>query len=253
MELNEINNVCPVPLGLVLPGIVFKYRAVNDYLIPSLQLNQVWLAKPDSFNDPFEPERIFSDTPFAGELERDVREAGVLCLCKRNDNLAMWSYYGDALKGVAIGYDLVALLRDLKPVDPCSEELSPRWRYVYDLQYCDDGLSLIQEMDLLTNDESRASEYQKMFATKASVFGHEEECRVVVPPSADSRPEFDAWSGYGLYQHAPTAIKEIVFGELMSEQERAAIMKVMDGRDVAYFNAVRCKSSFQVLIEPIEG
>lgn len=60
MKLTDISNVCPVPAELDLPDTVFKYRAVNQFLFSSLLLNQVWLAKPDTFNDPFEPERIFS-------------------------------------------------------------------------------------------------------------------------------------------------------------------------------------------------
>ena len=116
MSLSDIDNVCCVPHGLTLPDTVYKYRAVNDYVFKSLQDGQVWLAKPDTFNDPFEPERIFSGSTFSDALARDVREAGVLCLCKRNDNLAMWSYYGNALKGIAIGYDLAKLVRSLEPV-----------------------------------------------------------------------------------------------------------------------------------------
>lgn len=249
MTLKEINYVCPIPLDLVLPNIVFKYRSVNQHLFSSLLLNQLWLAKPDSFNDPFEPERIFSDSAFAVALSKNVQEAGVLCLCKRNDNLAMWSYYGDALKGLAIGYDLAALLRDLKPVNPGSDELPPRWRYVYDLEYRDDGLSLIQEMELLTTDKNRERESQKMFATKAAAFRHEEECRVVVPPSPDSRPECNPWSGHGLYQYAPEAVKEIIFGELMPEQDRQSILKIMEGRNVKFFNAVRDRASFKIRVE----
>jgi hypothetical protein len=128
MTLIGIPNVYPVPDELDLPSTVFKYREVNQFLFSSLLLNQVWLAKPDTFNDPFEPERIFSGSTFSDALARDVREAGVLCLCMRNDNVAMWSYYGNALKGVAIGYDLVNLVRSLEPVTFTQNECSPRWR-----------------------------------------------------------------------------------------------------------------------------
>lgn len=253
MKLSGIDYVCPVPADLDLPVVTFKYRAVNENSISSLRFSQLWLAKPDSFNDPFEPERIFSETAFAAELARDVREAGVLCLCKRNDNLAMWSYYGDALKGFAIGYDLAVLLRDLAPAKPIADELSPRWRYVYDLAYSDDGLSPIQEMDLLTTEESRGREYQKMFATKAAVFGHEQECRVVVPPSPDSRPEYGPWSGHGLYQHSPEAVKQIIFGELMPERDRQTVVDITKHRDVEFLSAVRCKESFKIRIDSIDG
>lgn len=253
MSLSDIDNVCCVPHGLTLPDTVYKYRAVNDYLFKSLQDGQVWLAKPDTFNDPFEPERIFSGSTFSDALARDVREAGVLCLCKRNDNLAMWSYYGDALKGIVIGYDLAKLVGSLEPVTFTQNECSPRWRYVYDLAYRDDGLSLIEEMRLLNTADDRALEYQKMFATKAAVFGHEEECRVVVPPSPDQPhtwPEH-AWSGHGLYQYATDAVKEIIFGELVTEQDRQAIMDMMAGREITFFNAVRDKTRFGISIDPV--
>ena len=238
-----------MPAELDLPETVFKYREVNQFLFSSLLLNQVWLAKPETFNDAFEPERIFSGSAFSKTLNRDVREAGVLCLCKRNDNLGMWSYYGNALKGIAIGYNLKNLVRSLQPVTFTQNECSPRWRYVYDLAYRNDGLSLIKELDLLHTPEDRDCEYQKMFATKAAVFGHEEECRVVVPPSPDSDPDY-AWSGYGLYQHTPDAIKEIVFGELVTEQDRQALMEMMSGREIAFFNAVRDKTHFRIQIKP---
>lgn len=252
MSLSGIDNVCCVPHGLSLPDCVYKYRAVNNYLFDSLRNGQIWLAKPDTFNDPFEPERIFSGSTFSYALARDVREAGVLCLCKRNDNLAMWSYYGNALKGIAVGYDLANLVRSLVPVAITQNECSPRLRYVYELAYRDDGLSLIQEMNLLQTAEDRALEYQKMFATKAAAFDHEEECRVVVPPSSDlpdNWPEY-AWSGHGLYQHSPDAVKEIVFGELVTEQDRQSIMKIMAGREVAFFKAIRDKGCFRIEIQP---
>lgn len=253
MNLIGIPNVCPIPAELDLPGTVYKYRTVNEFLVQSLSLNQVWLAKPDTFNDPFEPERIFSGSPFSDALARDVREAGVLCLCKRNDNLAMWSYYGEALKGIAIGYNMVSLARGLEPVAVTQNECSPRWRYVYDMDYSDNGLSLIREMSLIDDQKERAREYQKMFATKAAAFDHEEECRVVVPPSAfqpDQWPE-DAWSGHGLYRHSPDALKEIVFGELVTDQDRQAITQIMVGRDVAFYDAVRDKSRFKIQIKPV--
>lgn len=254
--MTDIPYVCSVPAELELPGTVYKYRSVSvdvkerERLLQSLRDGQVWLAKPDSFNDPFEPERIFSGSAFSVELARAVHEAGVLCLCKSNDNLPMWSYYGGALKGLAIGYDMANLVGSLEPVLPSPNDLSPRWRYFFDLDYRDDGLSLVQEMDLLRNDSLTDAERRKMFATKAAAFSHEDECRVVVQPSADSSPEY-AWSGYGLYRHAPEAVREIVFGELMTEPDRRAIMEVMAGRDVSFFYAVRSKDSFRIHVEPV--
>lgn len=248
MNQSEINYVWRAPEALTLPPIVYKYRAVKGFRHKSLGLNHIWLAKPDSFNDPFEPERIFSGTKFSQALDRSVREAGVLCLCKSNSNLPMWSYYGGGMCGVALGYDLSELLATLEPASPRKNELSvPRWKYVFDMDYCDEGLREIDEMALLRNDELTDQERQKMFATKSRDFLHEEECRIVVQPSPDSHPAF-SWHGHGLYKHSPDALKEIVFGELITEQRRQAIMQILIGRDVTYKNAVRDKSSFKINI-----
>lgn len=251
MNFNDINYVCAVPTKLILPDVVYKYRSINEFLFRSLLLNQIWLAKPESFNDPFETERIFSGTPFSQELDRDIRQAGVFCLCKSNENFPMWSYYGDGLRGVAIGYDLTELLRSLNPVEPCGNECTSRWKYVFDLDYCDNGLSEIDERALLRNDKLTDVQRQKMFATKSEAFRHEQECRIVVQPSPNSKPEF-AWHGYGLYGHHSSAIREIVFGELVSKPDREAIKQIMAGRDITFSNAVRAKKSFKIHVVGVE-
>lgn len=247
IKLSEINYVCCVPDYRTLPSVVYKYRGINELLYKSLILNQVWLAKPESFNDPFEPERLFSGTLFSKALERSVREAGVLCLCKSSSNLPMWSYYGDGLRGVTLGYDLEALLASLEPVEKSINDPSPRWKYVFDLDYCDAGFSEIDEMALLRNDHLTDAVRQKMFATKSQAFLHEQECRIVVQPSPDSNPAF-SWHGDGLYRHAPDALREIVFGELIADKDRQAIMQAVAGRKVVFMEAARDKNNFKINI-----
>jgi hypothetical protein len=253
MNRSQISNVWWSPQALALPSVVYKYRATKGFRHKSQGLNHIWLAKPDSFNDPFEPERIFSGTQFSEALARSVREAGMLCLCKSSSNLPMWSYYGDGLRGVALGYDLAELLATLKPVEPSESEVdAPRWKYVFDLDYRNDGLSEIDEMALLRNDELTDAERQKMFATKSKDFVHEEECRIVVEPSPGSQATF-SWHGHGLYRHSPDALKEVIFGELISHQDRIAIMETLVGREVTYWNAIRDKNCFAIRLVSAAG
>lgn len=242
-----MNYVCPVPQELDLPERVYKYRAVNKYLFQSLRLNQVWLAKPSDFNDPFEPERQFQGSAgsakFTQSLARDIHDAGVLCLCKSCDNLPMWSYYGDGLRGVAIAYDLRSLLESMEPVDPPKNECVTRWKYVFDLSYRDDGPQVVNDLALLINDEVKEQQRRIMFATKSRAYEHEQECRIVVQPSPDQHEDY-AWVGHGLYQHSPEAIVGIVFGELTPEQDRRAITKMVEGRNVAFKVATRNQKRF---------
>ena len=247
MTLDNLNYVCAVPANLDLPRTVYKYRCMGKRLLESLLLNQVWLAQPKTFNDPFEPVRMLSGTPFSAALQRDVDEAGVLCLSKSAKNLPMWSQYGDGLRGVAIGYDLRKLLETLCPVTPHPETYGHVWKYVFDLDYDNEGLKPIQEMNLLQEGEARDRERQKLFATKAISFSQEKECRIVVRPSPDSTAP-DAYPGYGLYQHAPEAITEIVFGELMPQQDREAIIATMNQRQIQYADARRDSPRFEILV-----
>ncbi len=246
MSLANINYVCPVPPALELPKTVYRYRAIDKRLINSLILSQLWMAKPATFNDPFEPQRIFSETPFGSELARNVEEAGVLCLCKSKCNLPMWSYYGDGLRGVAVGYDLEALLKDLEPLKPRLDE-SPTWKYVFEVNYDSEGQRPVDEMALLRNDYLTKEARQLMFATKHSAFDHEEECRVVVQPSPDSKHDH-AWSGWGEYKHAPEAVKKLVFGELTPESDREVLRRLLAGRQIEFFEARRSKRSFDIEI-----
>ena len=254
MTLPQINNVCYVPVELELPNILYKYRSVDDRSIESVERNQIWLSPTEKFNDPFESFRIFSDTRFAMSLDRDVRESGVFCLCKSIDNLPMWSYYGAALKGFAVGYDRDILLRSLEVVQKAQNESGPRWRYVYDMAYSNDGHGLINEMAVLDTEEQRDREYQKIFACKAEAFCHEHECRIVVRASP-TLPEYSpdhAWPGFGLYKHAPEAIKQIVFGELIGEADQARILRVLEGRGISFLQAIWAKNGFKIYVSPID-
>lgn len=232
---------------------LFKYREVNQRALCSLILNQVYLSRLEDFNDPFEAIKEFDGALFTGEagkrLEREVHEAGVLCLCATAQNLAMWSYYGNGLRGFAVGYDLKRLLETLAPVNPNSEECSPRWRYVYQLAYCNEHPEPVNEKELVRGDyAAKGVEWRKMFATKSTTFEHENECRVVVPPSADDREPW-AWQGHGLYQHHPDAITQIVLGELLPAQDEAAIRGIMAGRNVTFLRAKRVEGDFRVELE----
>lgn len=229
---------------------LFKYREVNQRSLCSLILNQVWLSRPEDFNDPFEVSARFDGALFTGtsreRLEREVREAGVLCLCASAENLAMWSYYGNGLRGFAVGYDLKLLLDKLAPVQREESECTTRWRYVHRVEYRADLPDAIDENALVYGDhKTQVVEWQKMFGTKSTTFEHELECRIVVRPSADRDPPY-RWPGHGLYQHDPAAINQIVLGELIPEQDEAAIRSIMTGRNVTFLRATRVEGEFRL-------
>lgn len=243
------NTVFIPPENFPTSAVMHKYREVTQRSLCSLILNQVYFSKPDDFNDPFETVTWLDDTDFSqAVLRREIREAGIFCLCRSPKNLAMWSYYGNGLRGFTAGYDLKRLVETLEPVKPEKDECTPRWRYVYDVHYLEMQAAPVSVPVLINGDLSlKGKEWTRMFATKSVTFEHEDECRIVVPPSADTVGPF-TWSGHGLYQHHPDALREVVFGELLPEQDELAIRSILAGRDVSFRRAKRMPLEFQVEI-----
>lgn len=256
----ELNHVCVVPSDLELPERLYKYREINQNLIKSLVFNEIWFGLLESFNDPFESSRIFSETDYGQLLKETTSKSGVLCLCKNNKNLPMWSYYGGGLRGISIGYDTKELLNTLEPSKKYENEISPRWRYVFDMKYDDIGVNQIDEMNLLNNDKLKDNESQKILATKGRAFEHEEEVRIVIDSEKIFNDKYgnhgeyenfeEEWvSTEGLYKHSLESIKEIVFGELCSTQDKLLIKQILaDNKSVSYKVAVRCKNQFKIEI-----
>jgi hypothetical protein len=245
----NLNNICLVPSDLVLPKRVYKYRVINQRLFDLLQHNEIWFANLESFNDPFEPARIFSPTPYGNILKNDIANSGILSLCKSSLNLPMWSYYGDGLKGVAIGYNTEELLRTLEPVHPDQNELSPRWRYVFDMKYDDNKLGSIIESNLLLNNAMTDKERQKMFATKSNSYSHENEFRIVIQPESffinnDVKSQWTESSG--LYRYSQDSIEEIIFGELCTSQNRKHIKQILANKELNYKEVIRSKNDFTI-------
>ncbi|WP_348694696.1 DUF2971 domain-containing protein [Duganella fentianensis] len=246
----DINYTVFIPQeNFTANAVMYKYREVNHYSLCSLILNQVYFSKPVNFNDPFELVIGLDDTDFSQTvLMRELREAGILCLCRSPKNLAMWSYYGSGLRGFTVGYDLKRLLETMEPVSPNNDECTPRWRFVYDVHYLGARAAPVNVPVLIDGDlDSKSKEWRRMFATKSIAFEHEDECRIVVPPSADTVLPY-AWSGHGLYQHHADALREIVFGELLPEHDELAIRSILAGRNVSFRRAKRNPLKFEIKI-----
>lgn len=232
----EIGYVRRVPNGIQVPDVLYKYREVNKNSLSSLLCNQVYFSRPQDFNDPYEPEKIFEDSPFGRIMDKTVKESGILCLCCEPTSLSMWSYYASALKGFAVGYNTSQLLGSVA---------HDKWKEVYKISYENPEISVIETQNIIqSNYQSKDPEKIKMFATKAGIFSHENEIRIVIEP----HPNFE-YCGYGLYTHCPDAISEIVLGELIPENDEKAIRAALHGRNIVFKRAVRSKNKFKIELE----
>lgn len=234
----NINYVRLVPDTINVPSTLYKYRELNKNSLGSLLCNQVFFSKPQDFNDPYEPDKIYEDSTFGKVLDKTVKESGILCLCREPTSLSMWSYYASALKGFAIGYNTEDLLKSIAP---------EKWKEVYEIKYDIGEILKVETAQIIQSKyEAIDPEKIKMFATKASIFAHEKEFRIVVEP----HPDFD-YVGYGLYDHKEEAISEIIFGELISQNDERTIREAVRGRDITFKRAIRAKNEFRIEIEDV--
>jgi hypothetical protein len=145
-----------------LPTRIYKYREDIDRARQNLENNLVWMADPDSYNDPYDSlfkvvqeEAIaeFKKTVHAKTLLiaspsadakisaiisagvnflRDVRKNMKVCsFSAANDSLLMWGHYAHDHKGFCIEYDLEAL----PTADKTRRNLYPviYSKYLYDM------------------------------------------------------------------------------------------------------------------------
>lgn len=141
----KINYVRLVPDSIKVPEILYKYRELNKNSLSSLLCNKVYFSRPQDFNDPYEPEKIFEDSPFGKILDRTVKESGILCLCSESTSLSMWSYYASALKGFSIGYSSVELLKSVAP---------EKWKEIYSVKYDANEINAIDAAQIIKNQYS---------------------------------------------------------------------------------------------------
>ncbi|HFE9682874.1 TPA: DUF2971 domain-containing protein [Clostridium perfringens] len=123
------------------PKSLYKYKAVNEYTINSIKNGTMWATSPNNFNDQYDcalfcddvqviqrkildiynsdlvKENIYIDSILRHvdlkhktsliekELNRIRNELAIICLTEDNDNILMWSYYGNNHRGICIEYD----------------------------------------------------------------------------------------------------------------------------------------------------
>lgn len=286
MTQNSIGWVYPAVSKSGESLMLYRYRPFNRNNLSSLKESYLWMSNPLDFNDPFETVKVINlqgkltELGLSPEIEQDYQEtieqSKILCLCKSNKNLLMWSYYADGLKGFVIGYDKHKLLESLAKDD---------WKYQFDVGY-EDSIPDVREAILecyhsdkacekSTEDDPESDELsnaadkkifqlnKKLFATKNTAFQHEEEYRIVIRPKAARKGEHCPCCGQKAngntkffspkneQTHAPDAVREIIFGEKMPVEQIYLILRAIRERpDIKIYQA-KCKpDSFELEIVP---
>ncbi len=99
---------------------IFKYRSFCKTSLELFINRELWFAKPDSLNDPFECQMLLPEVlesiwrhypiPKAQQLEIEnflaefVNGVGICSLSRTRKNQLMWAHYADEHKGFCIGF-----------------------------------------------------------------------------------------------------------------------------------------------------
>ena len=122
------------PVGLYFEMsdyIIFKFKKINKNLLKSLLNSELYFARPDRLNDPFDCrfDNIFSSLENAisrasgltrndlgqlrevvssmnmGKFKTDLENVGVCSFSLELENTLMWSHYADNHRGVCLTYE----------------------------------------------------------------------------------------------------------------------------------------------------
>ena len=239
---------------------LYKYRQLNAYSLASLTNNTVWLAKPKSFNDPFDcaitldqqkykesvlhavsvaverakPEGlrlehlqdIWPGDKEAFETFRDgilslIQKMGVCSFSAVSDNVLMWSHYADNHKGFSVEYD--------------SREGTKLRELAHKVTYTNEVPSLAAADFAPPNNEKA---FDALWLTKAKCWEYEQEWRVMMNEGDKS------------FQ-APSAIISVAFGARMPESDRVMLARVLRHQPDINFKEARLKEG-QFLIEIVD-
>jgi len=230
---------------------LYKYCTYNANSLSILINKRIWIAKPDSLNDPLDCKIKFAlpginsdafsrylnridwasgnrqndyETFLEGLqkfIEKDINNFGVFCMSQINNDILMWSHYANKHKGFCIGFvrESDNLLGDISKTQPVE----------YECNY--------PEVNPLDGDGNYDySIFNKMLFTKAKNWEYEKEWRLVYDEGDKEEP-------------LPVDISSIIFGLRMSDSHKATIKKILaDQPNVQYQQATEEEYQFYLKI-----
>ena len=246
------------------PDNLYKYQTLSAHSLASLANQTIWLAKPASFNDPFdcaltldrakykesvmhaitvaleraEPQGLKHEhlrdiwpgdaeafEEFRDRLRNLFQHAGICSFSSLPDHLLMWSHYASHHQGFCVEYD-------------CREGTNLR-KMARPVQYMDSVPSL-SAADFAPPNNSSAID--AMWLTKAKCWSYEEEWRII-----------NMERGNNLFQ-MPSKVESIIFGARMPESDRLMIVRTLRyDEDVKFKHAVLKEEQFAIEISSFDA
>jgi hypothetical protein len=222
---------------------LFKFRPFNKTSIELLVNKELWFARPDSLNDPFECQFDF-DTMFdelnalpninKSDIDRKKESAfnifnslGICSFSRTRKNQLMWAHYADEHKGFCIGFNEVILSKSetaLKSVNVKYQSKTPKKEALIKIK----GDPTNAELTL--NSEAMYS----IIGTKYTSWKYERERRLIIASS-------------NTYSFTPESVVSIALGLRMPERDKDTLMQLLSTpqwNHLKWYQAEKIKGKF---------
>lgn len=160
------------------------------------------------------------DSAFEERKRLMLDQRGVSCFSARNDDVLMWSHYGDRHKGFCLGF------RSNR------EPFSQAWQVDYQA-----NVPAVNPTSLILDDVHDA--FRAMIATKSQHWSYEQEWRLF---------HMEADKAYG---YEAGCLESVYFGISMPERHQLVIGKILDGTGAKLYRMERDPAQFLLSASPI--
>ncbi|CAH7279680.1 conserved hypothetical protein [Vibrio chagasii] len=231
---------------------LYKFQTANLNSLTALKKHSLYFSALDKFNDA--TETMFgllpSETPVSSDCVPDVeklKQCSVLCMATNEkskdveENLLMWTHYGDQLSGICLVFN-ESRLKDSFKRSGCL--LHQKVTYGYPKQISKDqlvgehmGLESVAGVDFLNINISRLM--TSFIFNKPKCFEYENEYRFVA-------------SNAGLIEYTPNSLEKIIIGSnIHSTELRDLFIEVSRtvNPSVEVFEARVTENSFRITVE----
>jgi hypothetical protein len=240
-----------------LSGLFYKYRELdsNNYSLDILLKKELWLAEPESLNDPFdcqsEYSKLFDDAirnlkiplvaveSFKKSASESMSYLRVLSLSINEVNPLLWAHYADSHRGFCLGFDdnhfNTSINPRLKPQKVKYRSDLPSLEFSDQLlnsNFSDkqDTINLIQVLEKFT---------YEIALTKPLEWKVEEEYRVVTQHPVQGK----------VVSFNSLALREVIFGLNMDLKKQDKIMQILSQKEwkhVKLFKIEKANGSFEL-------
>lgn len=212
-----------------IPPILYRYMPISFNAIPSILTGDVYLLPAAKMNDVFEGAAFginSSEEINNREIDRIQERVYLKAFTYAPNNNLMWSHYGDAHKGICVGYDFNKL-RENRDNDDVIEHLYP-------VQYSNTRFSNLSAEQIAT--------HPFLCLRKSSCWKYEKEFRLI----------YDKYSLNEKKTVNLNCIKEIQFGLRTDPLQIEIITSLVKDKGIKLYRTKQKENSYELTREEIE-